>query len=89
MVVLDASRRNQRVPCLAACSLAAGIAATLGANLAHGLGHGAIGALVNAWPAVALGGSFELLMLLIRSAHQVSAQSSAGRPGGGPTRQPY
>ncbi len=89
MVVLDASRRNQRVPRLAACSLAAGIAATLGANLAHGLGHGAIGALVSAWPAVALAGSFELLMLLIRSEHQVSAQRSAGRAGGGPTRQPY
>jgi hypothetical protein len=39
-VVLDASRRNQRVPRLAACSLGAGTAATVGANLAHGLGHG-------------------------------------------------
>jgi Protein of unknown function (DUF2637) len=38
MVVLDASRRNQRVPPLAAWSLAAGIAAMIGANLAHGPG---------------------------------------------------
>lgn len=51
-------------------SLAAGIATTVGANLAHGLGHGAVGVLVSARPAVALVGSFELLMLLIRSAHQ-------------------
>jgi hypothetical protein len=39
MVVLEASRRTQHVPGLAAWSLAAGIAATIGANLAHGLGH--------------------------------------------------
>jgi Protein of unknown function (DUF2637) len=67
MVVLDASRRNQRVPRLALWSLGAGIAATVGANLAHGLGHGPIGALVSAWPALALVGSFELLMLLVRT----------------------
>jgi hypothetical protein len=46
MVVLDASRRGQRVPLLAAWSLAAGIATTVGANLAHGLGHGAV---VRSW----------------------------------------
>jgi hypothetical protein len=43
MVVLDASRRGQPVPRLAAWSLGAGIAATVGANLAHGVGHGPIG----------------------------------------------
>lgn len=48
------------------------------ANLAHGLGHGPIGALVSAWPALALVGSFELLMLLIRSGHQVGAEHSTG-----------
>jgi hypothetical protein len=68
MVVLDASRRNQRVPRLALWSLDAGILATVGANLAHGLGHGSVGALVSAWPALALVGSFELLMVLIRTA---------------------
>jgi Protein of unknown function (DUF2637) len=51
MVVLDASRRNHRVPRLANWSLAVGILATIGANLAHGLNHGPIGALVSAWPA--------------------------------------
>jgi hypothetical protein len=33
----------------------------------HGLGHGLIGAAVAAWPAVALVGSYELLMMVIRS----------------------
>ena len=67
MLILDASRRHQPVPPLARWCLGAGIAATIGANLAHGLGHGPIGALVSAWPALALAGSFELLMTLIRT----------------------
>ena len=67
MVVLDASRRGQAVPRLAAWSLGTGIVATVGANLAHGVGHGPVGALVSAWPALALVGSFELLMMLIRT----------------------
>ena len=54
MVVLDTSRRNQPVPRLAAWSLGTGIVDTVGANLAHGVGHGPIGALVSAWPALAL-----------------------------------
>ncbi|MFZ2013840.1 MAG: hypothetical protein WAV00_08470 [Nocardioides sp.] len=45
----------------------AGIVATVGANLAHGVGHGPVGALVSAWPALELVGSFELLMMLIRT----------------------
>src|ERR1700734_3017195 len=69
MVVLDASRRNQRVPRLALWSLGIGIVATVGANLARGLGHGPIGALVSAWPALAMVGSYELLMLLVRDAN--------------------
>lgn len=68
MVMLDASRRKQPVPALAKWSLGVGIAATIGANVAHGLNHGAVGALVSAWPALALVGSFELLMTLTRSA---------------------
>jgi len=81
MVVLDASRRNHRVPPLAKWSLAVGIVATVGANLAHGLDHGPIGALVSAWPALALVGSFELLMLLIRSHHHVIPDDSVGVTG--------
>ena len=79
MVVLDASRRNQRVPRLAVGSLSASILATIGANLAHGLGHGPIGALVSAWPALALIGSFELLMLLVRNASCPAPAASEGR----------
>jgi hypothetical protein len=65
------------VPRLAAWSLAAGIVAAIGANLAHGVGHGPIGVLVSAWPAVALVGSFELLMLLIYSELDTSGRRSA------------
>jgi Protein of unknown function (DUF2637) len=76
MVILDASRRKLPVPALAKWSLGVGITATIGANVAHGLTHGFIGALVSAWPALALVGSFELLMTLTRS-----ASLSAGREG--------
>jgi len=48
--------------------------ATVGANLAHGRGHGPIGALVSAWPALALAGSFELLMTLIRTGKAVKVK---------------
>lgn len=77
MLILDANRRGKRVPALAHWCLGVGIAATVCANLAHGLGHGLIGALVSAWPALALAGSFELLMLLIRLGRQ--ADDNRGR----------
>jgi hypothetical protein len=80
MVVLDASRRHQPVPRLATWSLGAGIVATVGANLAHGVGHGPIGALVSAWPAPALVGSFELLMMLIRAGRGTRAGAAEARP---------
>ena len=73
MVVLDASRRGQPIPRLAAWSLGTGIVATVGANLAHGVGHGPVGALVSAWPALPLVGSFELLMMLIRAERNVQS----------------
>ena len=84
MVVLDASRRNQPVPRLAAWSLGAGIVATVSANLAHGVGHGPVGALVSAWPALALVGSFELLMMLIC----IGRSTRAGDAGPAPHYQP-
>ena len=67
MVMLDSARRKVPVPPLARWLLGVGIAATLAANVAHGLGHGLSGAVVAAWPAVALVGSYELLMVIIRS----------------------
>ena len=72
MLILDASRHHHRAPSLARWCLGAGIAATIGANLAHGLSHGPIGALASAWPALALAGSFELLMTLIRTGPRAS-----------------
>jgi hypothetical protein len=68
MVILDSARRGVQVPTLARWLLGLGIVTTLGANVAHGLGHGIIGAAVAAWPAVALVGSNELLMMIIRGA---------------------
>ena len=66
MVMLDSARRKTPVPALARWLLGLGIAATLAANVAHGLGHGPVGAVAAAWPAVALVGSYELLMMVIR-----------------------
>ncbi len=84
MLILDASRRNHPVPPLARWCLGAGITATIGANLAHGLGHGPIGALVSAWPALALAGSFELLMTLIRTESQSPGRARPPDSGAAP-----
>jgi hypothetical protein len=73
MVMLDSARRGVRVPTLVRWLLGLGIAATLAANVAHGLGHGPVGAVVGAWPAVALVGSYELLMMIIRGAPESAA----------------
>jgi hypothetical protein len=66
MVLPGSARREARVPALARWLPGLGIAATLAANVAHGLGHGPAGAAVAAWPAVALVGSYELFMTIIR-----------------------
>jgi hypothetical protein len=76
MVMLDSARRGVRVPALARWLLGLGIAATLAANVTHGLGHGPIGATVAAWPAVALVGSYELLMTIIRGVQQPAGDVS-------------
>ena len=81
MVTLDSARRDARVPALARWLLGLGIVATLAANVAHGLGHGIIGAAVAAWPAVALVGSYELLMVIIRGAQTRPCRSGSGREG--------
>jgi hypothetical protein len=80
MVMLDAARRTVPVPALARWLLGLGIAATLVANVAHGPGHGPVGAAVAAWPAVALAGSYDLLMLVIRSSQAVP-HGASGRAG--------
>lgn len=78
MVMLDSARRDARVPALTRWLLGLGIIATLAANVAHGLGHGIIGAVVAARPAVALVGSYELLMVIIRSEQRPPDTPAAG-----------
>jgi hypothetical protein len=77
IVMLDSARRKVPVPALARWLLGVGVAATLAANVAYGLGHGPSGPAVAAWPAVALVGSYELLMVIIRTG-QVLAGTAAG-----------
>jgi hypothetical protein len=78
MVMLDSARSGVLVPSLARWLLGLGIAATLAANVAHGLGHGPIGAAVGAWPTVALVGSYELLMMVVRGTQQAAGDVSLG-----------
>jgi hypothetical protein len=56
--------------------------------VAHGLGDGLMGAAVAAWPAVALVGSYELLMMVIRGS-QVPADGTpgTGEDGADPLRE--
>lgn len=78
MAMLDSARRKVAFPALARWLLGLGIAATLAANVTHGLGQGLVGAAVAAWPAIALVGSYELLMIVIRDSH-TSATASRNR----------
>ena len=77
MAVLYAARHKVPVPSLARWLLALGIAATLTANMAQGWSHGTVGAVVAAWPAVSLAGSYELLVWLIRTAGTVEREPPA------------
>ena len=78
MVVLYAARHRVPVPSLARWLLGLGIAATLTANMAQGWSHGPVGAVVAAWPAVSLVGSYELLVWLIRTSGTVEHRPPAG-----------
>jgi hypothetical protein len=55
--------------------LALDILASLAVNVAQGWSHGLVGAVVAAWPAVSLVGSYELLAWMVRTA----AASGPGR----------
>jgi len=68
MVILYAARHDRPVPKLARWMLALGILASLAVNVAQGWSHGLVGAVVAAWPAVSLVGSYELLAWIIRTA---------------------
>jgi hypothetical protein len=80
MVVLYAARHRVPVPALARWLLGLGIAATLTANMAQGWSHGPVGAVVAAWPAASLVGSYELLVWLIRTSGALERGPSAGHP---------
>ena len=80
VVVLYAARHRVPVPSLARWLLALGIAATLTANMAQGWSHGPVGAVVAAWPAVSLVGSYELLVWLIRASGAAARGPSAEHP---------
>jgi hypothetical protein len=82
LVLLDAARSGRKAPTLARWMLALGVAATVAANIAYGYRFGPLGMAVSAWPAVALIGSAETLMGMIRSgrarvAEEVSTPSVA------------
>ena len=78
VVILYAARHRVPVPWLARWLLGLGIAATLAANMAQGWSHGPVGAVVAAWPAASLVGSYELLIWLIRTSGAVEPEPSAG-----------
>jgi Protein of unknown function (DUF2637) len=78
IVVLYATRHRVAVPSLARWLLGVGIAATLTANMAQGWSHGPVGAVVAAWPAVSLVGSYELLVWLIRTSGTAEHRPPAG-----------
>ena len=71
MVMLYAARHRVPVPSLARWLLALGIAATLTANMAQAWSHGPVGAVVAAWPAVSLVGSYELSLRVSSLLHDV------------------
>ena len=81
MVVLYAARHRVPVPSLARWLLGLGIVATLTANMAQGWSHGLVGAVVAAWPAVSLVGSYELLVWFIRTSATAEHRPSAGHLG--------
>jgi hypothetical protein len=81
MVVLDTARHRVPPPALARWLPGLGIAATLTANMAQGWSRGPAGAVVAAWPAVSLVGSYELLAWLIRTSGAVGRGPPAGHLG--------
>jgi hypothetical protein len=81
MVNLYAARHPLPIPALARWLLAFGIIATLAANMAQGWSHGPVGAVIAAWPAVSLVGSYERTAGLdhpYRSSRRTGPRASCG-----------
>jgi hypothetical protein len=89
MVSLYAARHRLPVPALARWLLALGIVATLAANMAQGWSHGPVGAVIAAWPAVSLVGSYELLVWIIRTAAAGDPDRGPAADHGGPQADHY
>ena len=89
MVLLQAARYRQRASWLAYAGLWLGIVATIGANVVHGVSHGPIGALVSAWPAVALIVCYELLMKIIRVGAERGTDPGRGHDAASDDRCPH
>ncbi len=89
MVNLYAARHRLPVPALARWLLALGIIATLAANMAQGWSHGPVGAVIAAWPAVSLVGSYELLVWIIRTAAAGDLGRGPAADHGGPRADRY
>lgn len=78
MVLLNDARRDLDAHPLAWFALGLGIAATLTVNVVSGLAYGTVGAIVAAWPAVALILSYELLMIIVRRSASTVPEQPAG-----------
>ena len=89
MVNLYAARHRLPVPALARWLLALSIVATLAANMAQGWSHGPVGAVIAAWPAVSLVGSYELLVWIIRTAAAGDLDRGPATGHGGPQAGRY
>jgi hypothetical protein len=89
MLNLYAARHRLPVPALARWLLALGIVATLAANMAQGWSHGPVGAVIAAWPAVSLVGSYELLVWIIRTAAAGDLVRGPAADHGGPQADHY
>ncbi|HEX5292721.1 MAG TPA: DUF2637 domain-containing protein [Streptosporangiaceae bacterium] len=76
LTLLTEARAHRDAPGLARLGLVLGIAGTLAANVAYGAHYGIVGAVVNAWPAVAFIMATEI------------AIGQMGRAGTAPTREP-
>jgi hypothetical protein len=65
-------------PWLSRAGLVLGILATLAANVAAGAEFGVVGAVVNAWPAVAFIVASEILLRMLRAAPDIPSANEAG-----------
>ncbi len=73
LVMLRAARAGLGTPWLARVMLGLSVVATLAANIAYGAHYGLTGATLSGWPAIALIGSAEMAIGMVRRTHQAAA----------------